>query len=140
MSKVVININISITINEDDKESSKDNQVSDKTQTPESTMTVDESGNKTWFNEDDRLHRTNGPAIEDINGYKAWCMNGKLHRLDGPAVEHVNGTKAWWVDGRELTEEEFNTVVVALKAVTDTDMIKVAIEQNMSIAIDNAAK
>ena len=28
-----------------------------------------------------------GPAIEQANGDKWWCLNGKTHRTDGPAVE-----------------------------------------------------
>ena len=43
-------------------------------------------GVKSWyFNE--KLDRTDGPAIEDSNGKKSWYINGKLHRNDGPAIE-----------------------------------------------------
>ena len=38
-----------------------------------------------------RLHRLDGPAIENSNGIKEWWVNGKRHRLDGPAIIYLNG-------------------------------------------------
>lgn len=84
-----------------------------------------------WYNDNDKLHRLDGPAFEDVNNYKAWWVDGKRHRLDGPAVEWVNGSKewwvnnnphrldgpaiersdgykVWWVEGKNLSEAEFN--------------------------------
>lgn len=43
-----------------------------------------------------KLHREDGPAIEESNGTKAWYINGKLHREDGPALEHAYGCKSWY--------------------------------------------
>ena len=54
---------------------------------------VDEDGDKCWYL-NDKLHRENGPAVEDANGNKWWYLNGELHRLDGPAVEFANGNKS----------------------------------------------
>jgi hypothetical protein len=34
--------------------------------------------------------------------------NNLLSRTDGPAIDYANGDKKWWVNGVELTEEEFN--------------------------------
>jgi len=48
-----------------------------RTKKPESTMTVDEYGNKFWLNQEGKLHRIDGPAIEMASGYKVWLMNGK---------------------------------------------------------------
>ena len=31
-----------------------------------------------------------------------------LHRTDGPAIEWVDGSKEWWINGVILTEAEFN--------------------------------
>ena len=39
-----------------------------------------------------KLHREDGPAIENISGAKSWWINGKKHRENGPAVEYSNGT------------------------------------------------
>ena len=57
--------------------------------------------NKDWHYDKGLLHREDGPAVEDVNGYKAWFINGKLHRIDGPAVEHPNGSKLWYLNGKE---------------------------------------
>lgn len=36
------------------------------------------SKNRTeWYNQQDQLHRENGPAVELANGYKYWYLNGK---------------------------------------------------------------
>jgi hypothetical protein len=85
-----------------------------------------------WYNLEGQLHREDGPAIERVDGYKAYYINGKLHREDGPAVEWENGDKSYYINGKlhredgpalenadgdkyyyindeELTEEEFNS-------------------------------
>jgi len=49
------------------------------------------------------LHRRDGPAIEDADGYKAWYVNDKLHRLNGPAIEGADGRKVWYVNGVTIT-------------------------------------
>jgi len=36
-----------------------------------------------WRNEQGKLHREDGPAVELDNGDKSWWVNGKLHREDG---------------------------------------------------------
>jgi hypothetical protein len=51
-------------------------------------------------NEKGELHRVDGPAIEDEDGYQVWYLNGKRHRVDGPAIEYGNGYREWWVDGK----------------------------------------
>jgi hypothetical protein len=51
-----------------------------------------------YLNENDQLHRLDGPAVEFYNGTKAWYINGLSHRLDGPAIEH-NGNKFWYING-----------------------------------------
>lgn len=97
---------------------------------PKSTMTADECGYKSWRNSKGEYHRTDGPAIEHLDGrkfwyingvrhredgpafetesgYKAWWVNGKRHRTDGPAIEYATGDKQWWIDDKKLTEQEF---------------------------------
>ena len=32
----------------------------------------------------------------------------KLHRTDGPAIELSNRTKIWFINGEELTKKQFN--------------------------------
>jgi hypothetical protein len=71
-------------------------------------VTVSDKGTKSWYNENDKRHREDGPAIEFANGTKFWFINDKLHRENGPAFEYSDGSKSWWLNDKELTEEEFN--------------------------------
>ena len=64
-----------------------------------------EPGKETWLNQDGKLHREDGPAIEYANGTKKWFLNGELHREDGPAVEHASGTKHWYLNGKRHRED-----------------------------------
>ena len=75
-----------------------------------------ENGDKYW-RLNGKLHRTNGPAVENVNRSKVWCLNDKLHRTDGPAVELVNGNKYWWINGKEYSEEDFNVIKEVLWAI-----------------------
>ena len=64
------------------------------------------SDRKEWFNSDGDRHREHDPAIEfDDDGYKAWYLNGKLHREDGPAIEEADGYKAWYLNGKRHRED-----------------------------------
>jgi len=69
-------------------------------------LTIDEYGTKRWYL-NDKYHRTDGPAIEYINGDKHWFLNGKRHRTDGPAIEYYNGTKRWCLNGINISQEEY---------------------------------
>jgi hypothetical protein len=96
-------------------------------------------GNIYYMDDQDRLHRLDGPAIIYPNGYKvyyqhgiihrlggpariysdgqhAYYQNGRLHRLDGPAKIYANGTIQYWVDG------EVPTFIMDL-IITDREMI-----------------
>jgi hypothetical protein len=57
-----------------------------------------------FYNNQNKLYRTCGPAIEHTNGTKEWYLNGNLHRIDGPAIEHTNGTKEWYSNGEPHSE------------------------------------
>ena len=94
---------------------------------------VDADGTRRHYNSAGKLHRTEGPAVERANGYKAWYQNGLRHRTDGPAVVFSDGGKEWyqnglyhrtdgpaveytdgqewWINGEELSEAEFNQLV-----------------------------
>lgn len=52
------------------------------------------------YNKAEQLHRTDGPAIEYLNGHKEWFVNGLCHRIDGPAVEWDDGSKFWYIDDK----------------------------------------
>ena len=58
----------------------------------------DVDGHKAWY-VNGKAHRLDGPAYEDASGEKVWYVNGELHRLDGPAIEYADGVKSWYVNG-----------------------------------------
>ena len=58
-----------------------------------------------------KFHRTDGPAIEYINGTKIWYTNDKLHRTDGPAIEYANGDKEWYADDKKITTRNYQSFV-----------------------------
>ena len=70
-------------------------------------VTVEDNGTTRWFNENGKLHRLDGPAVEWPDGTKMWYQNGLYHRLDGPAVEYADGYKEWWVEDKQYSEEQF---------------------------------
>ena len=78
-------------------------------------------GTKYWYQNGLR-HRTDGPAIERANGTKEWFQNGHRHRIDGVAIDYANGCKRWFINDVEMTEAEFNQLVMKMSeiAVFDT--------------------
>ena len=57
------------------------------------------NGDKHWY-VNGKLHRDGGlPSIENANGVKIWFVNGKLHRDGGPAIQCLDGYKEWWING-----------------------------------------
>ena len=65
------------------------------------------NGTKAWYL-NGNLHREDGPAVEGPDGTKFWFLNGERHRENGPAIEYAGGTKQWFLNGKFLTEKEFN--------------------------------
>ena len=61
------------------------------------------------------LHRTDGPAVEYINGDKLWYVDDRLHRVDGPAVES-DGDKFWWVDDIQYSEKQFEALIEEIRS------------------------
>jgi hypothetical protein len=72
----------------------------------ESVMTTNSIGNKFWRNSKGEYHRTDGPAIEWIDGDKEWYENGERHRLNGPAIEWLSGKKTWYVNDKCLGDND----------------------------------
>ena len=69
-------------------------------------LDIDTYGTKYWYL-NDKLHRSDGPAVEFKSGNKRWYINGKRHRTDGPAVEYADGDGEWYIDGVKLSEKEY---------------------------------
>ena len=38
----------------------------------------------------------------DVEGNKMWYKNSKLHRDDGPAIENIDGSFEYWINGIKL--------------------------------------
>lgn len=64
-----------------------------------------------WFN--DKFHRKNGPALIEPGFCVSYFQNNKPHRTDGPAIELINGVKLWFIDGVGLEEAEHKLVMEA---------------------------
>jgi hypothetical protein len=90
----------------------------------EQYIRINQYGDKFYYKDRamTKLHRLDGPAVEDANGSKTWCVDGQLHRLDGPAVECADRYKAWYVDGKHLTEKQFNALTVPTVELTLEDV------------------
>lgn len=73
-------------------------------------LTIDVFDTKRWFNEDDLIHREDGPAIEFATGTKFWYIYGYCHRMNGPAIEYNWGDNEWWYENNLApvsSQEEF---------------------------------
>lgn len=55
-----------------------------------------------YLNNQDQLHREDGPAIIYPDGTQEWYRNGVLHRGDGPAVVHPDGKEEWYRNGKAI--------------------------------------
>jgi len=86
-------------------------------------VNVSDVGNKAWCI-NGKLHREDGPAIEDSGGNKQWWINGKLHREDGPAIEYSDGDKSWYLNGEKLTEKQWQKKVSPVKELTVEEISK----------------
>ena len=62
-------------------------------------LIVDTDGTQHWYL-DDKLHRTDGPAIVDADGTQCWYLGDKCHRTDGPAVVYTNGDQFWYLEDK----------------------------------------
>lgn len=67
-----------------------------------------------WKNENNELHRVDGPAFEDSNKHQKWYMNGVLHRVDGPAI--IFGKyEEFWFNGIKYSKEEYDNKIKTIK-------------------------
>jgi len=64
--------------------------------------TIDDRGTELWYNEENQLHRLDGPAFIGKDGYKAWYQNNRLHRTDGPAQTWTDGLEIWYINGKPI--------------------------------------
>jgi hypothetical protein len=62
---------------------------------------------KFWYDKKGKFHRIDGPAVECVDGYRSWWVNGERHRLDGPAIVGLNNFQLWFIRDKELTQQQF---------------------------------
>jgi hypothetical protein len=43
----------------------------------------------------------------DGSGDKWWWLNNKLHRTDGPAIEYADGDTEWWLHDQSYTFDQW---------------------------------
>ena len=67
---------------------------------------ADSDGTLRYYDAQGLPHREHGPAVERVDGYRAWYQNGQLHRSDGPAVVRPDGIQEWYIKGKELADAE----------------------------------
>ena len=48
-------------------------------------------------------------------GEQWWYLNDKLHRTDGPAIIFANGAQRWYLNDKEMTEKEHAAAVKKMK-------------------------
>jgi hypothetical protein len=64
-----------------------------------------------YIDDNEQLHRDDGPAYIDADGNKGWYRHGQLHRAGGlPAVERVDGKNEYWENGKQLTGAEVQAI------------------------------
>jgi len=78
------------------------------TKEPFYNVEINRFGTIFYYDEDGKFHNLNGPAIEYVDGSKAYYVDGNLHRIDGPAVIYSDGEVEYWLNGKKLTKEEFD--------------------------------
>jgi len=68
-----------------------------------------------YYNENNQLHREDGPAVEYECGIKRWYKNGLLHRLDGPAtIWESPDCVDWYYQGKYInviSQKEFEKYI-----------------------------
>ena len=53
-----------------------------------------------------------------VDKYKTICWYNdkeKLHRLDGPAIEYANGDKSWYMNGKPYTPSAHEIIIYKMK-------------------------
>jgi hypothetical protein len=64
-----------------------------------------------------KIHREDGPAVEDADGQKQWLLNDCLHREDGPAIVWPNGNEYFYLNDERYTMADWYVAIAKLKAI-----------------------
>lgn len=67
-----------------------------------------------WFDEDERYHRKDGPAVIGPESSEAlcqqWFYHGKRHREDGPQLILSDGREEYWIDDERIEPETLQII------------------------------
>lgn len=80
-------------------------------------------GRETWLVNCQRHREGDLPAVT-YNGDKFWYKHDKLHRTNGPAIERTDGIKEWFLDGKGMTEREHTLAMNPHKELTIAEIEK----------------
>src|ERR1700733_5439741 len=69
---------------------------------------VSPKGTQRWTDNQQKLHRPDGPAKVWADGKQEWWIHGQRHRIEGPAVIANNGTRQWFVRSERLYAKDVN--------------------------------
>lgn len=61
---------------------------------------------------------------------KLWYVNDKLHRTNGHAVDNVDGSNEWWLNGVRYTEKKFHREIEERKI---NEKLHTTLDENPSI-------
>ena len=56
-------------------------------------------GHAVHYDQDNRIHREDGPAVIFEDGHEEWYRHGQKHREYGPADKDINGEYQWYLFG-----------------------------------------
>lgn len=74
---------------------------------PNATLKTGDDGIDRWYDDQNRYHNDDGPAITWKDGTKFWYLHGRTHRENGPAIEWADGRKEFRLNGLKVSERSF---------------------------------
>lgn len=68
---------------------------------------------ESWFEGPDfyASHRVFGPSNVFFLGHTFWRQNDRLHREDGPALILASGREEYWLRGTQYGKEEYDEIL-----------------------------
>lgn len=56
------------------------------------------------------ISKQTGP-VKFASGTVFWYYEGNLHKTDGPAIEYLDGSKEYWLNDKHYSYQEWYTIV-----------------------------
>ncbi len=64
-----------------------------------------------YYNNNLQDHRIGFASAQDIQNNKWWSKNGFRHREDGPAVEYINSYNFYHLNGKRYEEKQYWAII-----------------------------